>query len=110
MLKNSEIYRKWDKVVDDTEKLQLQNDRPLCLCFGWVKINGVYKYFPNSVVVRFTMDDAYAYQEFPLVNDEYAAHVDDTTTGKTFPNIFECDSVIESISEGIPTIAKLILL
>ena len=56
------------------------------------------------------MDDAYAYQEFPLVNDEYAAHVDDTTTGKTFPNIFECDSVIESISEGIPTIAKLILL
>ena len=95
MLTNSGIYKKWDQVRDEIGKLQLQTDRPLCLCFGWVKIDGVYKHFPNSVMVRFTMDDDnVVYREFPLVKEEYMVDLNDSTTGKTYPNIFDPQNVI----------------
>ena len=41
ILDNSRIYRPWDHIADEIGKLQLQTDRPLCLCFGWVEIEGV---------------------------------------------------------------------
>ena len=89
MFDNSGIYRKWSQVADDIGKLQLQTNRPLCLCFGLVKVDGVYKYFPNSVLTRFSMEGANTYRDFPLVTDEYSANLDDPSTGKTYPNIFQ---------------------
>ena len=77
-------------------------DRPLCLCFGWVKIKGQWKYFPNSVLARFTMNDGEnVFREFPLVTEEYMVDLNDASTGKTFPNIFTPENAVEKVSEGI---------
>ena len=40
------------------------------------------------------------YREFPLVADEYIVDLNDSTTGKTFPNIFKTENIVE-VSEGI---------
>ena len=72
-----------------------------------MKIKDEWKYFPNSVLVRFTMNDGESiYREFPLVTDEYMVDLSDTTTGKTFPNIFKPENAIEKVSEGTQHIQR----
>ena len=100
MIEKSGIYRKWNQVKDSIGNLQLKTDRPLSLHFGWVQIDGRWKYFPNSVLVRFTMEDQNVFREFPLVVDQYNANLEDTSTGKTYPNIFYLQNIIQEIFSG----------